>query len=956
MRADRISVNSHQLAKNLTRREENSVDHSRRNFLRFSGAGLGVAAVNSIFPSFLFSADQLTPEAFFEEKLQGLIVVCKKDETVYNALRTEFLSEAKKSPIDFMAWYKDKVASDSKDPNFPIVLEDLGNQAIRDFASLFSDGFVKAALVSEGVSEPDSNQISVKKSQYTSQLLSSYNQLILKNPTNKEIIQKSLQLCDFMIFPNLQTFRRADFACVQKFKTKQVVADDLGNQIISLYDSSLKGVKALHEADPANVDKTIKSYINEIPWDSEGFDDRPDLQDKIVDALSANYLSLKRETPDVEGLEMMLSKITGGSSFTVGSCNSGWSPYIVFNLIEKNPDYFESVARKCAESIKDLDKEDSFYETAILIMKFFSRNNLVKLNQQFRFTSAATNGIPPVPVPEIPSDAEIPEQEVPTAKHYPFVPSKTIKNVVNNSSEKICKPVIEGFVDRIKIEKVKAEDKDSGRGYTERFIDDKSWLIFNRNIHELGFIPELHEAIKNVVDDRLSSSKSPYETEMLYLTRGNLKSVNFDLKDYAKALENAESIQAVRGLAYFCLSAMSCSEQGKMSNSDFWKKFTKFLDMKSEWAKTYITPEMSQEEQEKVKEKLKGLDFWKELEDWHSSKSLTEAQKFFTSALRISYGNYDIAREFMPHRKFPPVEMKITYRESGVEKTIQFPIGSKELRDKERELEGNKSVKILNQERIASKECQEDYRALFRMMHNSTVFLIYMGALATDDSSDPRRVHVSEQSTIKKVITDCVEEKIKYEVFYNTMYQGFDRLGEKVGALLELYESNCNSMAEYEKYLTQKKKALSGLLFKHNEDARSTFGVSISLFEDMKRSGEENAVRDVANKNPRKSVLGTKFIFDDLFNFPISSFEHKKIEKAIKETKDYEDMTREIHRTFEGFKARLALGCMNTARHKKLQETRETLVSVGDGYVDNFMTLDPVKYMQQLYKVDITKQ
>ena len=349
MRADRISVNLQQAARNSSlRKKENLTDCSRRNFLRFSGAGLGVAAVNSIFPSFLFGADEPAPGALFEEKLQGLIAVCKKDETVYNALRAELLSEAKKSPTEFMAWYSNKVTSDSKESNYPVVLEDLGNQAIRDFASLFSDGFVKEKMKSEGIEAPDSDQVTVRKSQYTSQLMSSYNHLVLKNPTNKEIVQKSLQLCDFMIFPNLQTFRRADFACVKKFKTKQVVADDIGNQIISLYDSSLKGVKALHEANPTNVDKTIKSYINEIPWDSEGFDDRSDLQDKIVDALSTNYLSLKRETPDVEGLEMMLGKITGGNSFTVGSCNSGWSPYIVFNLIERNPDYFESVARKCA--------------------------------------------------------------------------------------------------------------------------------------------------------------------------------------------------------------------------------------------------------------------------------------------------------------------------------------------------------------------------------------------------------------------------------------------------------------------------------------------------------------------------------------------------------------------------------------------------------------------------------
>ncbi len=87
----------------------------------------------------------------------------------------------------------------------------------------------------------------------------------------------------------------------------------------------------------------------------------------------------------------------------------------------------------------------------------------------------------------------------------------------------MCKPVMEGFIARAQSEKVTAEDK-MVKGATERYIDDRSWLYFNSHLPEIIKVPTLHYSLAEVLDKRLKEKNDPYTKEMLYLTRGVIKS------------------------------------------------------------------------------------------------------------------------------------------------------------------------------------------------------------------------------------------------------------------------------------------------------------------------------------------------------------------------------------------------------------------------------------------------
>lgn len=982
MRADRISANFQQprtvfqTAQRINS-NENSIllSGSRRDFLGLFGLGLGAICLN---PITIFAEEGMDPS--FEENFNVALSVYKKDENSYNELRDKVLSQAKQSPLEFLTWYENKTKADSKDPAYAFVLEELGNKTVREFGAYIPDDFIKLELGKEKIVNPDNDQISVRKSQHISKVLSAYAKLVEKNPTTKEIIQSSLQLCDFAIFPNFQTFRRADFACVQKFKTKQVVADDLGNQIISLYDVSLRGVKALHEANPASVDKTIKSYINEIPWDSEGYDDRPDLQDKIVDALSKNYFGIKREVADLEGLEMMLGKITGGTSFTVGSCNSGWSPYIVFNLIQRNPEYFEAVALKCAELIKtNKEEEKDPIGVGSLLLKFFNRENLLKLNQQFRFTSSSSNGIPPVPVPEIPTDAEIPEHERPSAVHFPIIPIQTKKNVIGLSEKRVGTPIVEAIGEKIKTETISVEEKKGSNGIIERYIDDRSWLNFNSHLPDLVRAPALHELLAKSVDGRLQAESDPYTTEMLYMTRGKIKSgtCGYDLPKLVKILEDSTSLQPIRGLAFLALSDMNTNDK-EMKNSVFYSRLQKVLEMKKEWDKTYITEKTPKDEEEKIKEKLKKLDYWKEMKDLADSPELSKIQKLVMSCVMVIYAGSGHSMQLMPHRKFPPPVNRVTFRVNGKEEIIDAPLGNAGRENEKRidELKKTKGVTLIKEEIIRSQENIDDSRALFRMNHNAFMLLAYFSAICTKDPTDLHSVVSSEQKEIKRVIIGLLEDRFKYEIFNRSIYSGFDKLGEKAGALMEAYGSNTENLKEtktvgggmfgfgyqtevseginWQDYMAFKEKALTGILFSHNKEAKDTYDAYRSLFEDMKESAEEWAIRKVVKEKPNQRVFGTQLIFDDYFNHPIDSYEHRSVVREAKKTKTFEDEMSKAHKDFEVIKAMFAKGYMNTARHRKMQEQRELLARVGKGYFDTSMLQDPYKYLKDIYKIDVS--
>lgn len=982
MRADRISANIPVLRRNLpevTPEEKSSFPPpglSRRVFLARSGGSAAVALFLSQLS--LFAEEPVVIS--FEENFNSALTSYKKDENVYSTAKTQLLEQAKQSPAEFLTWYESKTKADSKDPAYAFVLEELGNKTVREFGTYISDDFIKLELAKEKIASPDGDQIAVRKSQQISKVLSAYAKLVEKNPTTKEIIQSSLQLCDFAIFPNFQTFRRADFACVQKFKTKQVVADDLGNQIISLYDASLKGVKALHEANPANVDKTIKSYINEIPWDSEGYDDRPDLQDKIVDTLSKNYFGIKREAADLEGLEMMLGKVTGGTSFTVGSCNSGWSPYIVFNLIQRNPEYFEAVALKCAELIKtNKEEEKDPIGVGSLLLKFFNRENLLKLNQQFRFTSNNSNGIPPVPVPEIPTDAEIPEHERPSAALFPPVPIQTKKSVVDLSEKRVGMPIVEAIAEKIKTEKISVEEKKAATGIIERYIDDRSWLNFNSHLPDLVKAPALHELLAKSVDGRLQTEADPYTTEMLYMTRGKIKSgtCGYDLPKLFKILEDSTSLQPIRGLAFLALSDMGTSDK-EMTNRTFYSKLQKALEMKKEWDKTYITEKTPKEEEEKIKEKLKKLDYWKEINDLAESSNLSKIQKLVMSCVMVIYSGSGHSMKLMLHRKFPPPVNRVTFRVNGKEEVIEAPFGKSGRENEKRidELKKTKGVTLLKEEVIRSQENIDDSKALFRMNHNAFMFLAYFSAICTKDPTDLHSVVSPEQKEIKKVIIGLLEDRFKYEVFNRSIYVGFDKLGEKAGALMEVYGNNTENLKEtrtvgggmfgigyqtevseginWQDYMAVKEKALSGILFKHNKEAKDSYDAYRSLFEDMKESAEEWAIRKVVKEKPNQRVFGTQLVFDDYFNHPIDSYEHRAVVQEAKKTRTFEDEMSKAHKDFEVIKAMFAKGYMNTARHRKMQEQRELLARVGKGYFDTSMLQDPYKYLKDIYKIDVS--
>lgn len=982
MRADRISANSHLLRRNLPEviSEEQPIlpspGLSRRSFLAFAGSSTAAALVLNQLP--LFAEETVVIP--FEENFNASLNSYKKDENAYNAFRDAILSSAKESPTGFLTWYENKTKTDSKDPAYAFVLEELGNKIVREFATYIPDSFIKSELEKEKIVSPDSDQIVVKKSQHISKVLSAYTALVAKNPLNKQIVQNGLQLCDFAIFPNLQTFRRSDFVCAQKFKTKQVVADDFGNQVISLYDASLRGVKALYEANPANVDKTIKSYINEIPWDSEGYDDRPDLQDKIVETLSKNYFSIKREVADLEGLEMMLGKVTGGTSFTVGSCNSGWSPYIVFNLIQKNPEYFEAVALKCAELIKtNKEEEKDPIGIGSLLLKFFNRENLLKLNQQFRFTSSSSNGVPPVPVAEVPTDAEIPEHERPSSAHFPAIPIQTKKSVVDLSEKRVGMPIVEAIGEKLKTETILVEEKKGANGVIERYIDDRSWLNFNSHLPDLVKAPALHELLAKSVDGRLQVENDPYTTEILYMTRGKIKSgtCGYDLPKLFKILEDSTSLQPVRGLAFLALSDMNTSDK-EMTNSTFYSKLQKALEMKKEWDKTYITEKTPKDEEEKIKEKLKKLDYWKEITDLADSSNLSKIQKLIMSCVMVIYAGSRHSMQLMPHRKFPPPVNRVTFRVNGKEEIIDAPFGNAGRENEKRidELKKTKGVTLLKEEVIRSQENIDDSKALFRMNHNAFMLLAYFSSICTKDSTDLHSVVSPEQKEIKKVTIGILEDRLKYEIFNRSIYSGFDKLGEKVGALMEAYGNNTENLKEtktvgvgmfgigyqtevseginWQDYMAFKEKALSGILFKHNKEAKESYDAYRSLFEDMKESAEEWAVRKVVKDKPNQKVFGTKLVFDDYFNYTIDSYEHRAVVQDAKKTKTFEDEMSKAHKDFEVIKAMFAKGYMNTARHRKMQEQRELLARVGKGYLDTSMLQDPYKYLKDIYKIDIS--
>ena len=927
MRANGITVTNQRAYPQQTPRNQTTSNQNllpRRAFLQLALASIG------FIPS-IINADETSD---FEGKLTAGFneLLTKPDiELNFDNLQTSpingLITTGKKDLKLFSDWYKKQANSNEtiKDKKKVLLLESLGKRVIVAGAGSYSnphfpDDYVKNIILQEDHSKRNKNiaseEITLKRAEIVMEILSDYTKLT-ENTTNnssdtnlkKLIAANTLKTCDAIIYPGYQNIRTADYKINGTTKGKATIR--AGTEIINLYEASLKCVRSLIEQDPKNVDVGLKGLICEPPYDIEGFDDQTDLQDRVINILSENYFGIEKNYPDFDGFAMFLSKNNG---------TFGWSPYLVYGIMARNPKFFKSLIESSIEELKQvaphgnpkIGKSLDPVDEIIKIVKHFSVDSFNKRKQGFHFSYRLTNSTNSTPA--VPAEADtpmpglqrpfqppaVPAQPVNSspqkpAVYVPAIPDK-IKNDVAAFIENLMRPVSEAITYRLENEAVEVEDKVIVGEGTERLIHDDSWKYLNKRLPELIEAVGSNEKLKEVVSSKLEKTTEPYARERIYKSLGIISCKGLKENDYSAShkrlradLANAASVPEIRGLAFSCAYGLNRVSSG-ISMDIFMTRLEKIVSDAASGPK----PNEEKSPQEEL------IDLAKE--------KLNPQQQLMIDAMRLVLIDVPFAISLMPDKKIPPPEKKVVMGEEVI---------------------------------VNNEEIRKSVRQLKKIFHNAFTFLIYTAEKYSSEEVNPDLIsNETTKSYARRICKVAIGLSDKYLRYHFTELDGprnAEFWGEKIGALMELYNNDYSGESPEER-----EKVFQGLLFEGNDSSKKRYGEATPIFKILEENLEHTTIKKVGDQIGIR--LGGLFI---------DSREHKERTAEIKRSEEFKKATFEDFKYAEKIKAGIIEGTLHTAEHRKLRGKRISLKAIGKGgHFEDRMLLDPYGNLKYLYNLN----
>jgi hypothetical protein len=902
---------------------------SRRGFLRTSAAGIAG----------LFVFSDMGEVNAVESNVFDLKVL---DELFSKEVAADdFVKIAKGNFPEFLKWYKSKVAiedkpvgksvakpvskieikAESKEPDeFESEIESKVQNDPKNKAESVPEGYVESQIKLEDIGRSIIEGFSQfpgksdgEKAALVGDLFPEYTEVIKRNAVlpNKEVakhfIQNGLKTCDLVIHPDLQSIKSTE-------DEKREGSKKFTTGILDTYEAALIGVSKLEKAD---LDAETHKLIFEVPWDSECFGEYftgeeikggksnetqiKECHDRMVKILSDNYFGQKKFNSCSGGLDALITRVAGSVSDKTFNC--GWAPYILYGVIEKNPEYFSSIVTDEVKELKkqllesdDITKSLTVTEDVGRFFRFFAGINSMGQSYYFPFEvrSEKHKGSP--------SNC---------STYYPAVPVENRAKVNKLIKEQILGEFIGILSPLIERQKIKVFDTNTTTAGRQRSIDANGWNGLNAVVKEFttsGFLfqSEIAEALRK----RLATDNS-YEREMNFQTLGisfgnSQEKLDFELGNtdlFRKSLGGATSPQEMRGVGFAVASALNIDVNEKMPNADFIERINLIIE----------TDENGRAALDELRK-----------------ENLTNTQKFIIDSMSLVIGGYQLPYEIMGGGNVFPRELKTYQLVDGQKIDLDIRYG---FNNPEESVADDyyrySEAKLIKSEFRKDEQDVRDIHRLFRTMHNGHLALAYLASGLDEDRSkyNPNGNYPGSTSSKNKRLKANLE---KFLLRREASIYEFDRsrpefIGEKVSAMLELNPDLKDRFKEilFDGYDTE-------VAFSEKEEDVKKKWRAPSVIRMIEEGKEEELKRSLANEYRLWIEKETKI------NIP-----------EVKKLKKYEDGISAIKRETIIFKLRMAEGFLAGTKERKLAENRKTFASMSG---ETSTTLNaPFKYLDDTY-------
>lgn len=424
------------------------------------------------------------------------------------------------------------------------------------------------------------------------------------------------------------------------------------------------------------------------------------------------------------------------------------------------------------------------------------------------------------------------------------------------------KPIEETFLFLFRNAKVTAQTNNEG----ERIVEDKEWQILKYlyNIF-LTANPGFRNELVNVIKERLRNEKNPYTREKCYQALGillNYKGEDSDFEALQASIFKEQLPQAIRGTAYACAYGYEhhCEDEwiGNVG-----KGIHIIKPNKINWDK--------------------GLAYVMSLA---KGDLKIPQQRLVINAIRV-LDDDEFIKSLLPDHKFPPPEI-ITIN------------GKKEI--------------------YYSRENIEAGKALMRLKHNAFLFLAYTASQCKHRNNDTEQNHVGDDVSdpspnikYKKFIVNLLENKFLSSIFEMDGLDYPELWGEKIAALITLYERTYDALEGRETVIPERLKNLSDSIFDLCERTL--------LREAVRKNGQSDFELSGPTLLCNIPDLGSKYP------------EWKEVKKQV-----------------NIIRLRIAEGVLRSAPHEGLIRYRNYLANnMPRGHYDGIELRDPYEYLRELH-------
>ncbi len=411
-------------------------------------------------------------------------------------------------------------------------------------------------------------------------LITPYKDLVQKKSTDPKYISNALNV--YVYFKGLiPTGSSVDNS----------VETSMRNELTTLLNVSLEAFNKLEDSKDKKDKLELKRQIFSLP--TNFIYDSVDRQIDLINTLSKHCFGQNPKT--FEELEYFFkSVISNEENSNQRYSQTKWPAYMVFKVIDDNPEYFKKGANLAVENLKK-SKNDAERSSAV--------NNLSQLNSFFGY---------------------MPYFETQDIMHGVFPEHGDLRTKLHNwSKENIEKPILKGCLEFVENENVIVEI-----GTRERFIHNKVWQDTNNLLNTIvitrpAFSPDVVSTVKN----KLENTRDPYIREMCYETLGSIltpellrKGSHSSIQLMKHGLASEEHFESIRGMGKG-LSMGLFNDTRNKRDSLFIYDFADYV---------------------------RGTEI--------DEKDLTEVQSLMMDLVKIVNGYSDLYRKYLPNNTFKPTK------------------------------------------------------------------------------------------------------------------------------------------------------------------------------------------------------------------------------------------------------------------------------------------------------------